>query len=495
MTPIDHMGDPSVPGGADDGGMIRVAPPDLSSIVHLKRSDSYFMSDELRSEIMRKNLLTIAPAPNHDVAMMLPQIVKDYTNLVPLDNQQLNLEHKSRTFGYQTINYKATHMKTNCVYYLKRILGFRLTNQRVSEIVDIWKKIQNANIITLRDVFATKEFNGEHSLVFVFDYFPGLETLQYRLYNNPNFNLKGWANPYNLDGSARPYSAGKGKITLNGSRSLGLLPEQTIWDYVIQLTSIIRAIHSSNLACRILTPSRLLVDHKSRLRLSGVGIFDVIDYENSVASVGAHQQEDLVDLGRIILALACNSLVAIQKEHFNTSIDIMSRTYSADLRNLILHFLTPQSMMNDRVKSINDAMPIIGARFYTCLDNALTRGDIIENELSKEIENGRLFRLITKLNIVLERQDINGDLSWSETGDRYMLKLFRDYVFHQVNSNGAPWIDLSHIVQCLNKFDCGSSDKICLVSPDGQNIMIVTFAQLKKCFEKVFNELAAMMNV
>ena len=32
-----------------------------------------------------------------------------------------------------------------------------------------------------------------------------------------------------------------------------------------------------------------------------------------------------------------------------------------------------------------------------------------------------------------------------------MLKLFRDYVFHQVNANGAPWIDLSHIVQCLNK--------------------------------------------
>lgn len=57
---------------------------------------------------------------------MLPQIVKDYTNLVPLDNQQLNLEHKSRTFGYQTINYKATHVKTNCVYYLKRILGTNL---------------------------------------------------------------------------------------------------------------------------------------------------------------------------------------------------------------------------------------------------------------------------------------------------------------------------------------------------------------------------------
>lgn len=42
-------------------------------------------------------------------------------------------------------------------------------------------------------------------------------------------------------------------------------------------------------------------------------------------------------------------------------------------------------------------------------------------------------------------------MQWSETGDRYMLKQFRDYVFHQVTPNGHPWVDLSHIVQCLNK--------------------------------------------
>ena len=24
------------------------------------------------------------------------------------------------------------------------------------------------------------------------------------------------------------------------------------------------------------------------------------------------------------------------------------------------------------------------------------------------------------------------DQAWAETGDRYMLKLFRDYIFHQV---------------------------------------------------------------
>ena len=45
----------------------------------------------------------------------------------------------------------------------------------------------------------------------------------------------------------------------------------------------------------------------------------------------------------------------------------------------------------------------------------------------------------------------NMDPQWSETGDRYMLKLFRDYLFHQVDENGAPWVDMSHIIMCLNK--------------------------------------------
>jgi PAB-dependent poly(A)-specific ribonuclease subunit 3 len=50
-------------------------------------------------------------------------------------------------------------------------------------------------------------------------------------------------------------------------------------------------------------------------------------------------------------------------------------------------------------------MPLIGDRFYTFVDKALARADTFENELAKEIDNGRLFRLICKMNIVLERQE------------------------------------------------------------------------------------------
>ena len=46
----------------------RTAPTDLANIVHLKRSESYFMSEELRSEILRRNMLTMA-APSQEVAI------------------------------------------------------------------------------------------------------------------------------------------------------------------------------------------------------------------------------------------------------------------------------------------------------------------------------------------------------------------------------------------------------------------------------------------
>lgn len=74
----------------------------------------------------------------------------------------------------------------------------------------------------------------------------------------------------------------------------------------------------------------------------------------------------------------------------------------------------------------------VGARFYAQIDAALTHNDVIEAELAKEIESARLFRLLTKLCTVVDRAELNGDFAWADYGDRYMLKLFRDYAFHQV---------------------------------------------------------------
>jgi PAB-dependent poly(A)-specific ribonuclease subunit 3 len=48
------------------------------------------------------------------------------------------------------------------------------------------------------------------------------------------------------------------------------------------------------------------------------------------------QQEDLVNFGRLILLLASNSLMALQRDQFQASMDGISRNYSSDVKNLVL---------------------------------------------------------------------------------------------------------------------------------------------------------------
>ena len=49
----------------------------------------------------------------------------------------------------------------------------------------------------------------------------------------------------------------------------------------------------------------------------------------------------------------------------------------------------------------------------------------------------------------------DGRLYWSDAGDRYLLKLFRDFVFHQVSEDGAPLLDWGLVAEALTKLDAG----------------------------------------
>jgi hypothetical protein len=88
---------------------------------------------------------------------------------------------------------------------------------------------------------------------------------------------------------------------IEGTNQTGLLPESLIWEYVVQISSLIRTLHAASLACRCLHLSRILVDGDSkagraksrykilflstkiysfcfsRIWLSGVGIADILE--------------------------------------------------------------------------------------------------------------------------------------------------------------------------------------------------------------------------
>lgn len=55
-----------------------------------------------------------------------------------------------------------------------------------------------------------------------------------------------------------------------------------------------------------------------------------------MAVVQHYQQEDLTALGKLVLALACKSTMAVQRENISTAVEAVNRTYTPDLRNLIM---------------------------------------------------------------------------------------------------------------------------------------------------------------
>lgn len=90
----------------------------------------------------------------------------------------------------------------------------------------------------------------------------------------------------------------------------------------------------------------------------------------------------------------------------------------------------------------------------------------------------------------MERGQFNGDERWSETGDRYLLKLFRDFVFHQVDELGNPVNDWGLVVEAINKADAGLEEKIIMLSRDGKSMLVVSYADVQRCLVMAYDELA-----
>lgn len=437
-------------------------------------SAAFFMQDELRNDILARN--EIVNSIDSDCPD-IPLEVENYHSLCLLESLPL---HPKLPLPSST--YKATHSVTGVKYCLRRLHGFRLQSTKCMQVVDMWKKLQHSNIVQLREVFTTKTF-GDNSLVIVYDFHPGSQTLLSKYFTSvPETN--GYTDPF--AGEARPFSH---KSSMHRTSATSLLPENEIWSIIMQLSAGLRAMHQAGLACRTLDPTKIIVTGK-RIRYSCVGISDIATFDpnqqNPLTVVNHHQQEDLTALGKLILALACRSLQSVQRDQIQNSIELVSRHYSQDLRNIILCLLNPTAR-----RSVTEIMPMIGARFFVQLDALQTQCDIQEDELAKEMENGRLYRLLVKLGCINERPELNLDVTWSETGDRYMLKLFRDYLFHTVTEDGRPWLNQSHIVQCLNKLDAGTMEKVQLMSRDEQSVLVVTYAELKHCLDQAFSELVA----
>ncbi|CAG8725960.1 3621_t:CDS:2, partial [Scutellospora calospora] len=88
----------------------------------------------------------------------LPEELHVYHSLYPLDLRQ---DKSVKIFGYPSFTYKSICNVDGRVYCLRRIEGFRLTNEIAMSTIESWRRIRHANIVSIREAFTTKAF-GDH---------------------------------------------------------------------------------------------------------------------------------------------------------------------------------------------------------------------------------------------------------------------------------------------------------------------------------------------
>ncbi|KAI6176459.1 PAN2-PAN3 deadenylation complex subunit PAN3 [Aphelenchoides bicaudatus] len=422
----------------------------------LNSTQSFFADADSRARLMAKQMAQqCLPLPNSD----LPEVVEHFRNLCPVGSPSMrfgnHIEHV----------YKGVSTLDGATYSIHRLTNARQMNSYAKAQIENWSRMTHSNLIRLHSTLLTRAFN-DSSQLFVYDFQALAEPLSKHFYH--------------VNGSL------KSKYVSNGIAGLN---EQFVWQVIIQISSAIRTIHAANMAVRCLDLNRILVNSSGRFLISGSAIGDVFSDNTNLLAL---QIEDLRNFGSVLVGLLSGSIQAASPENVAHAAQQIDNHYSSDLKNVVKVLCHAYVQAPNRGTSINEIMPMIGARFYSQIENMQIRSDLLENDLCKELQNGRLFRLLGMLCSVCDRS-LPREPYWSETSERYMLKLFRDYIFHQVDAFGRPILDLAHIVLNLNKLDSGLDEAVQLASRDNDNVLLVTYKELRSHLESSFEYLRKEM--
>jgi len=296
----------------------------------------------------------------------------------------------SSSYGYPSNTFQVTSREDGHLYCVRRFDNVRCVSPRIAaSVMEKWAKAatvqEHPGIVPFYRCFMAQK-----AVFFVHQCIPGARTLRERLE--------------------------------------GPLLESVVWSAVVQLTSAIRAVHTSNLAVRGLELRHVLsntdaMGSRLRLRINCLGVVDALEFEARKNTVEC-QLEDIRSLGRLILSIATGTEVAATTEHdvMNRCEAFLAQNYSRDL-----HGLTLTLVKSARPPSILEVGRAIAHRALDEQDAAYVSFDKSEKVLSAEYESGRMLRLMLKLAYVNERPEFGPNRQWSQSGDCYVLSLFRDY--------------------------------------------------------------------
>jgi PAB-dependent poly(A)-specific ribonuclease subunit 3 len=420
---------------------------------------------------MRERILATSRDPNSLVPV--PELVQHkYHSLLLLDTVEpsdATLTRPSRVLGYKTCAYKALSTVDPFVYCLRRVDGFRLSNfDLVQEAIEKWSEIKHPNIVAVRQAFATSEFQdlegqGEGgSLVYVYDYIDLAQTLEH------------W---YESSGTKPVHEA-------------------ALWDVITQVALALRVTHSRKLAARCVDPSKILVSSRFRIHLNCLGLLDAIQHQllwNDVDSgqTGSQslielQKRDLHALARIVITLGSGrkweQVMSVNSQDLINEIKRNASLPESVLR-VVEELFSPEG-------TADSVIALSGAFVAFKAEQLESTQDVLVSELRKFVDQSRMHKLLVKISAISDRAHLLEDWRWASTGDRYIVQLFRDYVFYQNDETGRPFFDFGHVSDCLAKVDVGSFEPIMLMNRDGSSVIVTTYNDIRRCIETSFKEIA-----
>ncbi|KAG1765162.1 hypothetical protein EV702DRAFT_1213722 [Suillus placidus] len=266
----------------------------------------------------------------------LPDELQGYHSLALLEP---SVTEQRKFFSWYSTVYRATSSNDGVLYALRHIENFRLMHQTAFGAIETWSLVEHPSIVRVCEAFV-------HSTTIL------------------------WWSP---------------------------LPEATLWSYMTQIASAIKVVHEAGLAVRMVDATKIMVTGKNRIHIGSCGIADVLMYDPCQDTAIA-QQEDLAMFGRLVFALCCNNLAAMNT--LPKALDVMGRQYSADMKAPALCLISKPGPH----KNITQVIDMIGMnRLLHELDDMHSSLNKLEAELMSELENGRLVRLLCKFGFINER--------------------------------------------------------------------------------------------
>ena len=459
-----------------DAAMARLTVEDVSTPLQPghSRVASQFMSDQLYQFLAQRQQLTFAyvdPAPGTIPAgdfSRLPPYIHVYHSLLPLEDiQRPDKGRVSASLGISTRVLKGVSAMDGLPYALWRLSDVHVppnkdSLHRFKAHIRRWSSLAaHPHVIGVRDAFLSADLANQPALFAVYGFHPKAATLEQVYLASP----------------ARGPSPSREPID-----------EDALWGLAVQIGSLLIAVHAQKLFLGAsLSASKLVLTHNVRLRANAAGLpafLEELRGKGAERSIEERQAEDVWRAGQMLMQLACRTAPSL-------SANVVERLYSREFNQLLLGAMTVQ---DKATRNGAYFCRLLGARAFSELTRANAVNDMLHENLYKELQNGRLLRLLVKLGMINERRDDARSMQWSDSGDRYLLKLFRDFVFHQQSEDGSPNLDWGHVLESLNKLDAGIKEQLMLVSRDEKSVLVVSYKDMNQAVHSAYEELRERTN-